>query len=91
MGLPFAKELWLETTTGRLSFDGGQNINRLEENRTYYYNISTLRISFEMPSPLNSIIKKQAEICKMLDMVCYFFIFYNLKILLYRQLRAQLL
>ncbi|KAF7640287.1 RRM domain-containing protein [Meloidogyne graminicola] len=68
LGLPFAKELWLETTTGRLSFDGGQNINRLEENRTYYYNISTLRISFEMPSPLNSIIKKQAEICKMLDM-----------------------
>jgi hypothetical protein len=71
LGLPIAKELWLETTTGRLSFDGGQIVNRLEENRTYYYNVSTLLVSFEMPSPLNSIIRHQDEIRKMLDMVSY--------------------
>ncbi|KAL7072952.1 hypothetical protein ACQ4LE_008225 [Meloidogyne hapla] len=68
LGLPMAKELWLETATGRLSFDGGQIVNRLEENRTYYYNISTLRVSFEMPSPLTAIIRQQTEVRKMLDM-----------------------
>uniref|UniRef100_A0A915LWE4 Uncharacterized protein n=1 Tax=Meloidogyne javanica TaxID=6303 RepID=A0A915LWE4_MELJA len=68
LGIPMAKELWLETATGRLSFDGGQIVNRLEENRTYYYNISTLRVSFEMPSPLSAIIRQQTEIRKMLDM-----------------------
>uniref|UniRef100_A0A914MIX2 Uncharacterized protein n=1 Tax=Meloidogyne incognita TaxID=6306 RepID=A0A914MIX2_MELIC len=73
LGIPMAKELWLETATGRLSFDGGQIVNRLEENRTYYYNISTLRVSFEMPSPLSAIIRQQTEIRKMLDMASFFY------------------
>ncbi|CAK5074997.1 unnamed protein product [Meloidogyne enterolobii] len=72
LGIPMTKELWLETATGRLSFDGGQIVNRLEENRTYYYNISTLRVSFEMPSPLTAIIRQQTEIRKMLDMASFF-------------------
>ena len=72
-----AKELWLETATGRLSFDGGQIVNRLEENRTYYYNISTLRVSFEMPSPLSAIIRQQTEIRKMLDMASFFYFLTN--------------
>ncbi|CAK5029975.1 unnamed protein product [Meloidogyne enterolobii] len=89
LGIPMAKELWLETATGRLSFDGGQIVNRLEENRTYYYNISTLRVSFEMPSPLSAIIRQQTEIRKMLDMASFFYFLANK--CFFRQLLVQLL
>lgn len=62
------KELWLETRTGNQALIG---IAQLDpgEGRTYFYNPTSFRCSFERPPASRAVVVPQAQLQKLLDAV----------------------
>lgn len=68
LSTPENRELWLETKTGHAAGDMPQIDNPLDEDKIYYYNPITLRVSFDKPSSIKAHIVQQSQLQKLLDL-----------------------